>query len=158
MLTRYVPWLIWGIVLWGVLRIGELPWPTTHDICGPWGCGPPLPALVACHAAWLVIFAPIAYFVPVRLSCTHSRLIGWSMMGLAVLGLVGVGVFEAVTWLPAVDHSIRPYFPRRWAFVVVTLTDVPLLQTIALGACFAWVGREPLTELVSRSDQANTFD
>ncbi len=145
MFAKYGPWVAWGLVLWGVLQIGDLPLSATHSICGPWGCGPPLPALIACHGAWLVILAPIAYLIPIRLSSFLSRIVGWSIMMIGMLGVLGVGLYESMTWLPAVDDSLQHYFVRRWAFSVITLTDVPMLQTIGLGGMFILLGREQVT-------------
>ncbi len=152
MLARYGPWIAWGMVLWGVLKIGEFPWPTTHDICGPWGCGPPVTALIACHGAWLVIFTPLAYVVPALTSWRHCRRIGWLLQAVGMLGILGMGLYELAVWLPAVPESVRTYFGHRWAFSVVTLTDVPLVQSIVLGTCLVHRGRAASSDLNSGCD------
>jgi hypothetical protein len=52
-------WLTgWGLTLAGTLSIASLPGDWGNSICGAWGCGPPLQALVACHASWVVVLIP----------------------------------------------------------------------------------------------------
>lgn len=143
MLGRYGPWIAWGAALWGVLKIADLPIAETHTLCGPWGCGPPLTALIACHAAWLVILAPIALLVPIRMMASHCRWIGWGLIAMGILSIVGIGAYETFTWLPAMPEAIKPYFARRWAFTLATWTDLPILQAILLGFVFVWLASEP---------------
>ena len=50
---------LWSGLLFGSLSVANLPGDWGHGICGPWGCGPPMQALVACHFAWLVVLAPL---------------------------------------------------------------------------------------------------
>ena len=62
-MSRSLMWLSawltgWGLTLAGTLSIASLPGDWGNSICGAWGCGPPLQALVACHASWVVVLIP----------------------------------------------------------------------------------------------------
>lgn len=142
MLRRCSLLLIWGVALWGVLQISRLPLPGTHGVCGVWGCGPPVQALIACHGGWLVTLTPVACMVPVRLTGRQSRRSGWGLMFVSFLGVASVGLYEALTWLPEASEWVRGYFLHRWAFCVITMTDVPLLEAGFLGMVFQSLGSE----------------
>ena len=55
---------VWGVSLLGVLQIQHLPLDAGHSVCGPWGCGPPLPPLIAYHGFWIVLLS-----LPTVLGC-----------------------------------------------------------------------------------------
>jgi hypothetical protein len=61
---------------------------------------------------------------------------------LVSLGLVGLAAIVAHTlflWVPEAPSDRKPYVFQRIAFVLVTLSDVPLMQvTLAGVAC--WLG------------------
>ncbi len=134
MVPRTLLWIVWGLMLWGALSLRNLHWPHSHGICGPWGCGPAVPALLAVHTAWTVLLLPPAVFLRRRHGApgTQSICRGWLAAGLG--GIVAVGLYEAAFWLPTVGAWGRDYFLHRWAFAVVTLTDVPLLPGTAIAS------------------------
>src|SRR6202034_2817596 len=69
---RTTIWLLascaWGVCLKWALLLQYLPASTfgQHTVCGPWGCGPPLPVLLACHTFWMVLLAPPAVVAAIR--------------------------------------------------------------------------------------------
>jgi len=137
----------WGLAFWATLQISTIKLPGTHAVCGPWGCGPPSEALVACHGAWLVLLAPLAWMATRRLSMEQ---LWWLALGLVIFGGVGimtVVAHERLTWFADASEWHRAYFWQRCGFRVVTMTDVPLLQALLLGL---WMGSELACRRISR--------
>ncbi|MFH1303678.1 MAG: hypothetical protein ABIK07_21690 [Planctomycetota bacterium] len=133
MRVQYLLWLIWSLALWGTLKIADLPLPPLHGVCGPWGCGPPLEALFACHGAWLVCFIPAAWFGMQRFTTKQIFHIGCVLTSLGLMMILAVGLYERLIWLPQANEFARRFFLQRWAFSVVTMTDVPLIPITLSG-------------------------
>jgi hypothetical protein len=137
---RTITWLLascaWGICLWWSLLLQQLPASAfgEHSVCGPWGCGPPLPVLLACHAFWMVLLSPPAVVAAIRLPSPRVRLMGTVLVVLGLSGLVAVGVWEAATWLREASEWQRRYFVQRYLFSVVTFVDFPILEVLLIGA------------------------
>jgi hypothetical protein len=136
-------WIGWGAggVLWfagleGVLQLQKLPAATLggHDVCGPWGCGPPLPVLVACHGFWLTLIGPAAVLAAVYLPRKWVWRLGIAMAAAGLCGLAGLAVWEAASWLPQASALQRQYLGHRYLFALVTLVDVPIMQFLAIGS------------------------
>ncbi len=143
----------WGAALWGALQIANLPGDWGH-ICGPWGCGPPIKALVTCHAFWAVFLA-----LPTLLAIGHLPSVWLRRAGLAatlagLTGLVGIAVRETVHWLPLVSEADRQYLVDRCLFTVATLVDVPIVQLTLVGVVWWMTGRF----LGSRTKKNDQFD
>ncbi len=134
MLKHYLPWVAWGVALWGVLKLNGLKLPLDHVVCGPWGCGPPAGALLACHGAWIVLLAPMTWFSISQTTSCYLRFWGLLLVSLGVVSILGVGLYEALVWLPQASDWMREYYWRRWLFSVVTLTDYPILQSVLMGS------------------------
>ena len=130
---------IWAAALYGTLNIHTLPASWAHSICGPWGCGPPTEALVACHGFWCVLGLPIAAIAAATLPARHLPRLAGVLLGLGALGVVAVGIWEAVNWLPDVAAHQRGYFPQRWMFSIATRVDFPIVETLLAGVLvLAW--------------------
>jgi hypothetical protein len=132
----------WAASLFGALALQYLPdrFFGEHSVCGPWGCGAPLPALLACHGFWLVLFAPATIFAARRLGPRAVWRVGAALVALAGVGLMSVGVWQALTWWPAVDNSLHRFASQRYLFVLATLVDVPVLETLLAGVTLWWAG------------------
>ncbi len=135
--SRIIPLLLaWGLALFAALQLGNVPVDWGH-VCGPWGCGPPVKALVAWHGFWGILLAlpvllAIAYWPGRRL-----QRVGLVLTAAGLLGLAGIAVWQTVDWLPRVSDSYQRYFAARYLFVVATLVDVPIVQlTLAGIACW----------------------
>jgi hypothetical protein len=130
----------WAAALFGVLSLQHLPdrFFGDHSVCGPWGCGAPLPALLACHGFWLALFLPATIYIARRMSPQTVCRLGAGIVGLAGIGLVSIGVWQALTWWPHVDRSLHRYAFQRYLFVVATLVDVPVLETLVAGVTLWW--------------------
>lgn len=130
--------LLWAAALYGVLQVGLASDSGAHghagvSICGPWGCGPPVRALVGWHGFWLVLVAlPVGLLIrwwPIA----RLKFVGLGLTALGVLMLAGIGIYEAVTWLPNIPDGEPAYFVQRCLFSVVTLTDIPVLPMTLSG-------------------------
>lgn len=130
--------LLWMGALFGVLQIGLAATLDGHghtglSICGPWGCGPPVLALIGWHGFWVVVVAPpvlaLIYYVGDR----PLWRMGIAASGAGLLALIAIAVYQAVTWLPLVGEGAATYFVRRCLFVAVTLTDVPIIPVTLAG-------------------------
>ncbi len=136
---------IWAASLIAALSISRLPGEWGHGVCGPWGCGPPLQALVACHLAWLIALGlPTLWVVRShRVSVHRLRRIGGILLVLGVVGIAAITVYQRMAWWPAVSDWHHQFFWQRCGFVLVTSVDLPLLQLMILGAVL--LGVRPTT-------------
>lgn len=106
-----------------------------HSICGAWGCGPPLQALLACHLAWLVILAPPGA-VLVRSARVPAHILqrfGTLLCVLAVVFVTTLLVHQRIAWWPAVSEWQRGYFWQRRGFVIATMVDFSMAQVLLRG-------------------------
>ncbi len=126
---------VWSAGVFGALSVANLPGDWEHGICGPWGCGPPLQALVACHLAWFLVLTPpaIGLVASHRVPLLTCRRIGIVLIVAAVLGTVAVVVIQRMQWLPQASEWQRPYFWQRCGFCIATLVDFPLTETLIAG-------------------------
>ena len=126
---------MWLLAMLAALRVSQLDVRFTHLICGPWGCGPTLQALVACHLFWLILLAPPATVAAHYSDISTVRLVALTAIGAAIATLAGVAIHEAITWLPQGQGS---YFIQRCLFVVVTTIELPIVQLLLLGGGGYW--------------------
>ena len=117
-----------------------------HTICGPWGCGPPLEALLACHLAWIVVLTPAAgwIFWSGYFSATTVVRIGQVLVGVGMAWLIGVLAYQVLVWLPQAGVWQRAYLPQRYGFVIATTVDFPMVQCLLIGGCVWAAGRRRL--------------
>lgn len=123
---------VWGLVLTGTLSISQWPGDWGHSVCGAWGCGPPLQALVACHGSWLVLLLPMSVIAVPRVSERTLRLTAVIALSFALVGLMGVAVHEYLTWYERASTWQRPFYWRRVGFIILTTVEVPLMQALVL--------------------------
>lgn len=130
---------IWAAALYGTLSIHTLPASWAHSICGPWGCGPPTEALVACHGFWCVLGLPIVAIATTRLPTDQLPRLAAVLLGLGILGVVAIGAWEAAVWLPQAAEHQRGYFAQRWMFSIVTRIDLPIFEMfLAAAVVYGW--------------------
>jgi len=126
---------VWGAALFGVLRIG-IAAPhgfDEHSICGPWGCGPPTSALIGWHGFWLLLTALPAGIAIYNLPPRWLRNLGAALVTVGLLILIGIGIWEAATWLPLFSPGEPTYAVQRYLFSLVTMTDVPTIPVALSG-------------------------
>src|SRR5262245_30063099 len=97
---RHLLWVgAWGLAVYGVLVFGTLPLDLgEHDLCGPWGCLPPIQALISLHAFWVLVLLPATWGGLVFL---YPRVLWWVgvvVTGLGLVGLVALIGREGVVW------------------------------------------------------------
>ncbi len=128
--------VVWGLILTATLSIANWPREWGHGVCGLWGCGPPLQALLACHLSWLVVLLPLAVVLPSWLSWRQQRMLGVLVVMIGCAGLVGLVAYEFSTWWLVASEWKRSFFWRRVGFVIATDVDLPLIELILAGTCF----------------------
>jgi hypothetical protein len=131
----------WGIALTATLSIARLPGDWGHGVCGPWGCGPPLQALAACHLSWLVVLLPLAGVSQTWLSRRQQRVLGIVGIMSGFVGMIGIATHEYCTWWPAVNEWQRGFFWQRVGFVIATWVDLPLVELILVGLLLLTLGQ-----------------
>jgi hypothetical protein len=142
--------IVWAIMLWAALQLAHVHTAWDHALCGVWGCGPTLSAVISCHLAWLVALAPVALAGQYMLPRHWRRSIGVWLSVLVVAVLLGVVAREAATWLRQYPEEYRAYFAGRCLFVIATWVDVPLVEAGLLSVLWwAAPGGAPHEELAS---------
>jgi len=127
--------LLWGALVYGAISLRELRFGSDHSICGPWGCGPTTPSLLAMHVGWLALLAPPFLVLPKRIGLSHKAIQRISS-AIALVGLSGVFAIVAwqwIIWLPQAGEWSKQYIWQRCGFAVATAIDFPLLQLTAIG-------------------------
>jgi len=148
--------ITWGACMGGALSIAAWPEHLGHGICGPWGCGPPLQALIACHLAWFVALIPPAMMLSSSMR-SSGRLLptsGSLLVILAGLGLLAVLAHQYFVWWPQATEWQHPYFWQRYGFTIATMVAVPLAQLLLIGIALMVVGVASDRRSTSRKPQA----
>lgn len=157
-IRRLFIFVVWGTALWASLLIRHAPGDWGHFLCGPWGCGPPLQALAACHLAWLLILlAPtVAVARSRRLSRRAKSRLGAVLCLLSVAIIGAVVVHAHMTALPWGSAMQSGYLWQRSAFALATAVDIPAFQLLACGMLLAWHSRLPSHHAIASDRQSET--
>lgn len=125
----------WAAAIAGCLSVRSWPGDWGHGLCGPWGCGPPLQALVACHSAWLMFLLPPAVVLSrlQRPGPTSLRKTGALLACVAIAVLGGIALRQRLDLWSAATQSQQEYFWQRCGFVVATTVDLPVVQMLITG-------------------------
>ena len=129
----------WAAALFGTLQIHRLDLHLGHSICGPWGCGPPMEALIGYHSFWLVLIVPLAV---VAGTCLPRSWRWWTGAGVLAVGLIGV--FGYVSWDAFkyyANSQSTEYLLQRCFFSLVTNVDLPSIQVALAGLALFLLGR-----------------
>lgn len=114
-------------------------------------------ALVALHGFWVMALVPPVVIVVRRLPANVLKCVGLSVAAVGVLGLVAVAGHVVAYW--EIDTPTRKYLLRRIAYVIATMTDVPLVQVTVAGLVCYLVGRARGTrDRASRSPNNENLD
>jgi len=135
---------IWAVAVWSVLQLHEMPIAREHSICGPWGCGPTIPALLSAHGFWLLVAIPGALWAAKRLTGERAVALGWIGIGLGVGGIVAVSVGDLLSWPGYARPAGRTLLAQRVLFALATTVEVPLFPTICAGLILINSGRRRL--------------
>jgi hypothetical protein len=131
----------WGLAAYGALSLSRIEGEFGHSLCGPWGCYPPLQALVAMHLLWVIGLLPFVGWGLMKARPHHLCLAGTLLFSAALLGIVVVAGRNVLAWLQTMPPDLQTYWPWRALYAVVTLSDVPLLQGLLAGAICWSVGK-----------------
>jgi hypothetical protein len=132
---------IWGGTLAATLAIANQPGDWGHSVCGIWGCGPPLQALVGCHASWLVVLVPVGLLLRSKTSPATFRIVTISSLFIALAGVVSVSVYETCTWFTTVGDTVKAYLGHRIVFVLLTTIELPILELLGLSSVAMFIDR-----------------
>lgn len=122
----------------GALQVERIP--LGHSLCGAWGCGPPSEALLAMHLFWLSAIMPPALLAIGYLNRTPKF---WFWSGLVLLGITSAGLIG----LLVNDLSTNKFYYeagygwQRYGLSLLSLVEVPILQTMLVGLTFVVTGR-----------------
>lgn len=134
-MTPLIKYLIafsaWGAAVFGVLQLHSLDLGLGHRICGPWGCGPKMEALLGYHGFWLLLILPIVLLSGRTLSPRRRTTLGkWLLLGglgLAIIYMIQDGVAYARR-----NHSLE-LVVQRALFSIAVAIDFPALQFALAG-------------------------
>ena len=127
--------VVWAGGVYGVLNIGAISGHgvDARGICGPWGCGPPISALVAWHGFCSLLALPVVGVLVWQWPARRIKVAALALLVLAIGLFVTIAVWEAVTWLPKIDEGQPTYFMQRCLFSVATWVDVPVIPVTFTG-------------------------
>lgn len=131
---------LWCAVLYGILSLRDLPGDYSHRFCGPWGCLPPIQALVAVHGAWTLVMATAVEWLLRNQSPRTLRRTGVVLTCLGAAGLVIFVSHDLSAWPHLDSHGAPAYIPQRLLFSIARTTDLPLVQTTITGTATWYVG------------------
>ena len=125
--------LSWGVCLGSTLSLIRLPGNWGHGVCGPWGCGPPLQTLLACHLSWLVFLFPLLFVGGRFLSAKWQQRIAAMAIIFSLTLFAGFGIYERLSWWVDASQSQRRYFWHRVGFSILTSVEIPAIEILLLG-------------------------
>lgn len=125
---------VWGLVLTGSLSVADWPGDWGHSVCGAWGCGPPIQALLACHLSWLVVLGPSALLLLNRASRRVVFLVGTTGLTLGLLTAGAIAIHEHLNWASQVSEWQQQFYWKRVGFVILTTVEIPVLEFTGLSA------------------------
>jgi len=121
---------LWGVVLTGTFSIAGVPGQWGHDICGPWGCGPPVQALLAWHLSWIVLLVPLSFLAGFRLTPTARNRTCAGLLVLFATAMLAVAAHECLIWYPSAGDAAQQFIVQRIGFRIVTLVEAPILELL----------------------------
>lgn len=124
---------VWGAALFFCLQIRHWNSSVDHVVCGPWGCGPPLFVLVACHCFWIVLLVPPTVILAYRLPVASLRTTGRIVTLLGLTALLGIGGWDISQWWPMVSDWQHKFLLQRLAFATATFVDLPTVELLLIG-------------------------
>lgn len=134
--------MIWTGGIAATLQLSRLPGDWGH-VCGPWGCGPSVKALLVWHLFWLVFLSLPAFLAMPSLSSVWLHRLGFVSVSVGLLGIAAVLATEVFAGNRDSFDAGVPFVLSRALFRIATLVDVPLLQLILWGALCWGVAARP---------------
>lgn len=148
---------VWGTVIWGTSLVQNVQALNVHSICGPWGCAPPVGAMLGVHLFWIALLGPILVGACLLLPKGKGSLLANCLFWGGLLGAIGLVFWASTEWL--MDGLESQYAIRRGLFVLATSTDIPLLQVSLSGFVAKLVmPRRPKSQRTDRFEPTSTTD
>lgn len=142
---------VWAVGLFGVLQVHQLEGWFGHAICGPWGCGPPVSALIGYHGFWLLLMVLPAWWLK---HCWADATLQRLGTGLLLVAAVGIVMLLAVDgWQTWQREAMRPYLVQWSFFRLATFVDFPLVQ---LGLIGLWLRNSQRNSQQASNTPANS--
>jgi hypothetical protein len=116
---------------------------------------PPLQALLALHGLWTLALLPVVVWAVRMWPPLLLRVVGYGATALGLTGLAILIGYELLTWYPFVTPEQQEYFPRRILYVLVTNTDLPVVQVFLAGIVLWFAAWRRWNCAVSRTDTEN---
>ncbi len=139
--TRWIVLAVaWIGATFGILAIERISGDFGRALCGPWGCLPPLQALVAMHGFWTMVALPPTLWLLANLSPLRLQLIGTGALTAGLVGLTVVVARDLLAWSEVAAHFWR-YAAARAACTMAMTTDMPFGQLALAGGVLWWTGR-----------------
>ena len=146
----------WIGLMLAVLQIQQLN--LGNGLCGKWGCGPPVEAVLGMHLFWFALILPPSIFASRKLHWPWKK-IGLLVSVASVLGLIGFAVYDYFSINQAYYHE--GYIWQRYLLSLVSMVDVPVVQFLFAGVTFwfartdcACCGRIAETEEIDMADES----
>ena len=133
--------------MYGTLQLHHFEASFGHAICGPWGCGPPVMALVVYHAFWFLLIVRPAVAVSCLLPAETAIRIG-TLLGIAGLGALALLVVaDSVRFWRTAQGS--EYLLQRGLFRLVTFVEFPLGPLGLAGIAIRQLGQRRIRPALS---------
>ena len=140
LLTLVGSMVFWGCGLWATLTL-RTPAAWEHAMCGAWGCGPPLSAVVSYHSFWLVLLAGPMALIGLTCSRAQAQQFGKWLLLIGVAAALGIVILDLAQWMPR--YGQLRWIPARSLFGIAITVDVPALQLLIVGGALVWLTRSP---------------
>lgn len=104
--------IAWAALVLGSLQSKLLVSASAHTVCGPWGCGPETPALVAIHSGWLAFISPPLIFFPLRLKWPSAaiRRLSYGLFAIGLVGVLAIVAWQWLVWLPQARSRFKKLY------------------------------------------------
>ncbi|TWT57023.1 hypothetical protein KOR42_03800 [Thalassoglobus neptunius] len=140
---------LWGLAALSAVSFRDRTTELDHQLCGVWGCSPPVAAVVSCHLVWGLILLPLAIYVCANFSIRIVRITGMTTVCVACCAILVLVVYEYFHWYTFVQPASRVYFGRRIALSLFSQIDFPIIPLLLMGLGVWWVSFIRPTQVVS---------
>ncbi|QVL31589.1 hypothetical protein KIH39_22525 [Telmatocola sphagniphila] len=141
--TRRPAWIAIGWLTAAVssLYISDIPYDFGEELCGVWGCFPPLQSLIAMHAFWLIALLALVWVVHFR-SSRFLRPLAAAFLAVGCFGAFGLAGKDLIRWCQSVSVEDQQYWPKRVGYILATSTDLPFVELAISGLIGLRVGSQ----------------
>lgn len=129
--------VIWSALLFGSLKISELPLQNIHSFCGPWGCAAAPNVLLSVHAMWASLIVPLGVLVVWAINALRDTTI-WKVALMTSLFILAAFVaYDLFSYFYFFEGEIQ-FVLKRGLFLLVTASDFPIVQ-LSFATAINWI-------------------